>query len=93
VPRLPGSLTRPAAPAPLRARPVFIATLLASALLHAALALPSGFWAFLALAAASEAVGAPVTLLADAAVMANAEEVGREREEAGPAAVFTGGGL
>jgi hypothetical protein len=69
----------PRAPTPRRCRhpnrAVFLCTLVASVLLHAALALPSGFCAFVALAAVGEAVGAPVTLLADAAVMANAREV------------------
>jgi hypothetical protein len=55
-----------------------------SALLHACFAFTSGFWAFVALCVVSEAVSAPVTLLADAAVMAQAKE-------ARPC-VFVGGG-
>lgn len=58
-------------------RAIFISTLLAGGLAHLALGAGRGFWAFVALAVGGEALGAPATLLADAAVMAAATDVSR----------------
>ncbi|GBG00109.1 hypothetical protein Rsub_12850 [Raphidocelis subcapitata] len=52
-------------------RAIFLAALALGAAARLGLAAASGFWAFAALSAASEALGAPVTLLADAAVVAS----------------------
>ncbi|KAI8476975.1 MAG: major facilitator superfamily domain-containing protein [Monoraphidium minutum] len=57
-------------------RAIFVSTIVASALAHAGYAAARGFWAFAALCAVAEVLGAPATLLADAAVMAQAQEDG-----------------
>lgn len=51
-------------------------TIVLSAVVRAAYATAHTFWAFVAICVVGEALGAPATLLADAAVMAAAKEVG-----------------